>query len=367
MNPTRLYFRYLLQRTLFGVVGLFAVIWLLVVSVDLVEAMREVGKVQDAGFSEAIRMTLFRTPQLLLTLSPFVFLFGTLWAFGQMSKSSEIAVMRAAGLSVWRIVAAPVVLAILAGIVTMLVFDPVAADLSSRAQMIKNEMRGKRANMLEPFRDGIWLRQVDGNIASILRADRYDPDEQILEGVTIWRRTADEGVFLDRWDAPLGQVEPTRFILQDVKRTTLLHEVEPVRDREIFPISIDLRALREDIAQPESLSVWELPDFTDVMSSAGMSTIRYELRYQELLSLPFRLAAMVLIACAFALGMNARAGGTAVLMGIGIATGFALFILSEFSTAIARASIVPIQIASWAPSMLAIVFAVTLLLYREDG
>ncbi|RFB04452.1 LptF/LptG family permease [Parvularcula marina] len=365
-NPIRLYFTYLVQRTLFGVIGLFAVIWLLVVSVDLVEAMREVGKVEDAGFSEAIRMTLFRTPQLILTLSPFVFLFGTLWAFGQMAKSSEVAVMRAAGLSVWRLVAAPVALSIFAGITTILVFDPVAADLAGRAQTIKNEIRGKKSNMVEPLRDGIWLRQDNGRYAAIVHASGYDTDTQMLSNVTVWRHTED-GVFIDRWDAPTGEVQATNFVLRNVRRTTQHQEKEPIRPVETLPISIDLRTLREDVAKEEALSIWALPEFIRVMSNAGMSTIEYKLRYQDLWSLPIRLAAMALIACAFALGMNARAGGTAALMGVGIATGFALFILSELSTAIARANIVPIIIASWAPSLLAVVFAVTLLLYREDG
>ena len=367
MTPVRLYFIYLFQRTLFGVIGLFAVIWLLVVSVDLVEAMREVGKVDGAGFSEAVRMTLYRTPQLILTLSPFVFLFGTLWAFGQMAKSSEIAVMRSAGLSVWRLVSAPVLLSVIAGLLTVVLFDPVAADLAGRAQFIKNDMRGKQANMLEPFRDGIWLRQVSGNVAALIRADSYEPDTQTLNGITVWQRTADEGVFIDRWDAPSGVVRPAGFTLKDARRTSLERRVEPVLPEQAFPISIDLRSLREDVAKPEALSVWELPSFTRIMSSAGMSTVEYQLRLHDLWSLPIRLAAMVLIACAFALSMNARAGGTAALMGIGIAAGFALFILSELSTAIARAGIVPIPMAAWTPSALAVVFAVTLLLYREDG
>ena len=55
------------------------------------------------------------------------------------------------------------------------------------------------------------------------------------------------------------------------------------------------------------------------------------------------------------------------MMGLGIAAGFALFILSELSTAIAEASIVPVGLAAWAPGILAVLFATGLLLYREDG
>lgn len=366
MNPLRTYFLYLIRRTLFGVVGLFAVIWLLVVSVDLVEAMREVSKVPEAGFAEALQMTLYRTPQLILTLTPFIFLFGALWAFGQMAKSSEIAVLRAAGLSVWRVVAAPVAVAVALGIFTVAAIDPVAANLASKAQAIKNDMRGKQANLLKPFRDGIWLRQVDAESASIIHAASYDATTQRLTDVTIWRRTLD-GVFIDRWDAPTAEVSPSVFYLENVRRTTLHREAESVREREPFPVTIDLRALREDVAKPTALSVWELPSFAAVMRSAGMSTIAYELRYFDLWSLPIRLIAMVLIACAFALGMQARGGGTARLLGMGIGAGFALFILSELSGAMAKAQIVPAHIAAWAPGLLAILFAVTLLLYREDG
>ena len=62
-----------------------------------------------------------------------------------------------------------------------------------------------------------------------------------------------------------------------------------------------------------------------------------------------------------------RAGGTAGLMGLGVAAGFALFIFAEMSNAIAKAQIVPIGLAAWAPGLFAVLFATTLLLYREDG
>ena len=310
MTGTRRYFTYLMRRTFTGVIGLLAVIWLLVISVDLIEAMREVGKVADAGFGEALKMTMFRTPQIILTLSPFVFLFGTLWTFGQMSKTSEIAVMRAAGLSVWRVVLAPVALAVMIGLVTVVAIDPVTSHLASRAQTIKNEMRGKEANMLEQFQDGVWLRQSDAHSSSIIHGAAYDQDTQRLNRVTVWRRDLD-GIFLERWDAPYADVTPTVFYLRQAKRTTLHGEAEVIRDTQPFAVNIDLRALREDIAKPDALSVWELPSFEDVMSSAGMSTIAYEIRYHNLWSLPVNLAAMALIACAVALSMNVRSGGTA--------------------------------------------------------
>ncbi|WP_031548815.1 LPS export ABC transporter permease LptG [Parvularcula oceani] len=365
MRP-RLYFGYLIRRTLMGVLGLFTVIAALVISVDLIEALREVEKIEGAGFGDALHLTLLRAPQLLLTLTPFVFLFGTLWAYGQMAKTSEVAVMRAAGLSVWRLVFAPAILAVALGILTVTALDPLAAHMASEAQTVKNELRGRDGKMLSAFRDGVWLRQRSEGITTVVHARSFDSAQSMLRGVTLWRRTAD-GVFLERWDAEGASVEEDAFILRDARRTTLTRKDEGVQDSYVLPVSLDLRALSEDQAKPGALSVWELRDMAEVLESAGIQTISYRLRYHDLWSLPLKLAAMVLIACAFALGMNARAGGVAALMGLGIAAGFALFILSELSTAIAEASIVPVGLAAWAPGILAVLFATGLLLYREDG
>lgn len=361
----RLYAQYLVRRTLAGVFGLFLVITALIFTVDLIQALSEVEKV-GAGFSTAVRLTLLRTPQTLLLLSPFVFLFGTLFAYGKMARTSEVAVMRAAGLSVWRLVMVPALLAGALGFLTVGALDPLAAAMESRAQSVKNEIRGRSGQMLPQFRGGIWLRQRSGEVHTIIHAKRYDPATVTLEEVTLWRRSLD-GVFLDRIDAPLANVLPETFVLNDARRTTAGRGAEVLPTRTALPVSIDLRALSEDEAKPEALSVWRLPEVADVLETAGIQTLSYRLRYHDLWSLPLKLSAMVLIACAFALGVSSRGGGAGRLIGLGVLTGFALFVLSELSAAIAEAAIVPVALAAWAPAVLAILFAVSLLLYREDG
>ena len=367
MRPVALplHFRYLARRTLSGVLGLFLVIAALIVTVDLIEAMREVGKV-GAGFGTALQLTLLRTPQLLLTLSPFVFLFGTLFAYGQMARSSEVAVMRAAGLSVWRLVLPPAALAVTLGLLTVFALDPLAARMESASQTVKNEMRGREGQMLSGLREGLWLRQVEDPVSTIIRADTYDAGTTTLRGVTLWRRTLD-GVFLDRIDAASAVVTGDAFVLTSPTRSTVNGGTVALPASYVLPVAIDLRALSEEQAKPEALSVWQIRDVEKVLGTAGLQTTQYRLRYHDLWSLPLKLAAMVLIACAFALGTGGRGGGTAVLMASGVAAGFALFILSELSAAIAAASIVPVAMAAWAPAILAVLFAIGLLLFREDG
>ena len=361
----RLYAQYLVRRTLAGVFGLFLVIAALIFTVDLIQAISEVEKA-GAGFLTAVELTALRTPQTLLLLSPFVFLFGTLFAYGKMARSSEVAVMRAAGLSVWRLVMVPALLAAALGLLTVSALDPLAAAMESRAQSVKNEIRGRSGQMLPQFRGGIWLRQQSAEVVTLIHAGRYDPGARRLDGVTLWRRSAD-GVFLDRIDARAAEVGADAFVLLDARRTTAGRGAEALAPRTALPVSIDLRALSEERSKPEALSVWQLPEVAEILETAGIQTLSYRLRYHDLWSLPLKLSAMVLIACAFALGVSSRGGGAGRLIGMGVLAGFALFVLSELSAAVAEAAIVPVALAAWAPAVLAVLFAVSLLLYREDG
>lgn len=366
MTPPRLYFGYLLRRTLTGVLGLFAIVGALIVAVDLIEALREVEKIEGAGFPQAVRLTAMRLPQTLLTLSPFVFLFGTLWAYGQMAKKSEVSVMRAAGLSVWRVILPPAVLALGVGVLTVTVLDPLAARLEGGAQAYKNQLKDREGRMLEAFRDGVWLRQGDARTVTLIHADGYDPAEGALSGVTVWRRTSEGGV-IERWDAPRAAVLPDAFVLEAARRTTAQRGTARLEPRYVLPVSIDLRALREDRANPNALSVWTLPEMIEVLGGAGLRTVSYRLRYQDLWALPLELTAMALIGCAFAVGIDARGGGAMRLIGLSVGAGFVLFVFAELSAAVAEASIVPVVLAAWAPALLAVLFATGLLLFREDG
>ena len=161
-------FGYLAKRTLGGVLGLLLVIWLIVVSVDLIEAMRDIARIPGAGPIAALRLTLLRTPQLILSLSPFIFLFGTLWAYGQMARMSEIAVLRAAGLSVWRLIFPPVILAVAAGLLIATTLDPLAARLCRLAAIMRGAQRSHcRRHGLHCRRHG--LHRLNAQLGQQLR------------------------------------------------------------------------------------------------------------------------------------------------------------------------------------------------------
>ena len=54
-------------------------------------------------------------------------------------------------------------------------------------------------------------------------------------------------------------------------------------------------------------------------------------------------------------------------MRAGVALGFVLFFFNQFAGALAKADIIPLFAAAWAPAVVAALAGVTLLCYTEDG
>ena len=362
--PWTLY-RYISIKALIGIFGLLIILTGLILLIDTIENLREVERIDDAGVRFALMLTFLRAPKIALTVTPFIFLFGTMWAFFELNRKSEIAVMRSAGLSVWGLMAPVGLIAFIIGILIIIVADPVASKMDMQSEIAKNEIRGKSARLLKQLQGDIWLRQRDGDTALILHAEEYNEAENILTDVTLWKRTL-EGVFIERWDADTATIGNKQFILQDARRRQSEGSDKIIRETQIVPSAFDLTDLRDEITRPDTMSIWALPDFIELAEDAGLPTVKYQLRYHDLLSLPLKLLAMVFIAATFSL-RPVRSGGTLMLIIAGVGAGFMLYIISEFSSAIAEARVIPVLIAAWTPAFLAVFLALSVLMTTEDG
>ena len=105
---------------------------------------------------------------------------------------------------------------------------------------------------------------------------------------------------------------------------------------------------------------------SEIAERAGLPATQYRVQYQLLLSRPFLLVTMVLIAATCSL--RAFRFGNVQLNALGgIAAGFAFFVLAEVSRNFAMAGLTSATAAAWVPVIIAASLALTVLLYKEDG
>ena len=124
--------------------------------------------------------------------------------------------------------------------------------------------------------------------------------------------------------------------------------------------------MQESFASPDTLSFWALPGFIELLDRSGFSSVRHRLHFQALLALPLLAATMTLVSAGFSMRL-ARRGGGARMTGSGVASGFALFVVSKIAEEIGQSGALPVALAAWAPAASGLMLAVALLLHTEDG
>jgi lipopolysaccharide export system permease protein len=367
---------YIAQRFLGIAVGAFMAVFLLVVTVDLVELMRRSGDGQ-AGFSDLLGMALLRAPAITITAAPFTVLLASMACFAMFARSSELVVTRAAGVSVWRLLTPALVAAVGLGIFVPAVYNPLAAAFASKFETLEGRYFNSNSSRLSVSADGLWLRQGSPEGQTVIRAQGASGTGERLWRVNVFQFDAQDR-FYRRIDARAALLEKNAWKLSGVRRWDLLTvEIDDAGSSAIAtrPVLVDemliltdltIESIQESFASPVTISFWKLPKFIGLLENSGFSSNRHRLHWLGLLAMPVVFFAMVLIGAAFSM-RHVRFGGLGYMALGCVLSGFGFFFLSDIATALGASGAVPVLIAAWAPPVSAVLLSLGLLLHLEDG
>jgi len=353
-------FRFLkaVASTFFGIVALAAMI-------DYVELLRRSSDWPKATALVLAEISAFRVPQLSERIMPFAVLVGAMSCYLTLSRRLELVVARAAGVSAWQFVAPSMIAAFLCGVLATAIYNPVAAVLHERSKRLEAEMMGELpASALQTNTGGFWVRQrhVDGS--AIINAQSSRGQGSQLGNVSVY--TFDSaGQFQERIEAKSATLEQGYWRLDDVR---IYASGNPPVLQNAYRLATNLTPaqVRESFATPETVPFWQLPSYIELADRAGLVAAGYRLQYQQLLSRPFLLTAMVLLAASVSLRFF-RFGGVQQMVLGGISAGFLLFVLSKFTEDMSKSELMSPVMAAWIPVVVGSLTGLVVLLYQEDG
>ncbi len=343
-----------------GIVGLF----------DFIELLRRAASKPAATFAIVGQMAALRLPWIAMQILPFAVLLGGILAFWKLTRSSELIVARASGVSAWQFLAAPVLCAVAIGCLATMAVSPLSAALLAREQAMESAYLTVGAGPLSLSGGQLWLRQADTALAphgvAILHARGVALRHGTLtaQGVSIFR--------LDPADHLLQRVEANQARLvgkawdMPAARTILPGHLPSAPRPFVLPTNMTVARIQESFAPPDTLSFWALPGFIALLEHAGFSSARHRLEFQTLLALPLLAGTMTLLAAGFSM-RPARRGGVARMLASGVAAGFALFVISKIAQEFGQSGALPPVLAAWVPAASGLMLAVALLLHLEDG
>lgn len=364
MRRPRTIGRYIASRFLLGIVVTFLLCSVLIFLIDFVELLRQSGKYGEVPITTLAFIALLRLPAYAEYLISFAVLVGSIAALLQLSRRSELVVMRAGGMSVWQFLRPGIMVALFLGALTAMVFNPLAAAGRTAAESLFAEAFGKEANVLSSRSGASWLRQDGADGQSVISAALASNRGLTLTGVTAFVFSP-EGHFVERVDGTRADLRDGFWEIRGAWVVRLGREPEKF---ETYLLSTYLTPERVTDALGSLLSVsfWELPALIEVAEKAKLSSGRLRIQYETLIARPLLCAAMVLLAATVSLG-SFRGGGIQTMVTTGLVGGFGFFLLSEVSRQIGVAGLAPPWAAIWLPVVLVLIVSATVLLHQEDG
>lgn len=355
---------YLMRLYLVNFLGLIGVLLGIVYLFEIIELLRRAVKSEDVPLSLVFGMGLLKLPDMAGVIAPFAVLFSALYSFWQLSKRSELVVLRCSGISVWQFLLPIIVSAMAIGLLMVTVINPIGSAFYSQYSALERAyLKRDKGNVIAVFKQGLWLRQATDKGYAVFHAENVDPDWRLRDVIVLSFDNKDR--FQDRIDAPSAILKSGNWVLRDAVFNGSGLSAKKSKTASI-PTNLTPRDIEESFSSPKAMGFWNMPSFIDTLDSTGFDSTRVRIHFQSLLSQPILYMAMVLLAACVALRQQ-RQGQTFVFLVIGVFTGFAVFVMSNFLQVLGSSHQLPVFLAAWSPAMIFTLLGATILLIFEDG
>jgi LPS export ABC transporter permease LptG len=296
----------------------------------------------------------FATPQFAYYTLPIAVLIATLVTIGALTRNSELVVIKACGVSLYRTAVPMLICAALVGGVLFGMDASILGPSNRRAEDLRAAMKGFAK--VQPFSEP-WLVGRDGTIYHIggydARRRRFAPVEMFEFGPEMsWllRRTfAASGTYAGGVDAAseaTWQLERGWTREFDEKGELSGLEEFSSAPRRLEPVGY----FAQEPPDERFMGYAELRSHTDRLRSSGFDVAEYEVGVARKIAYPFVCLIMTLVAIPFAttIGRSGAMAGIAV----GVAVALVYWGAINISAALGAGGLLAPALAAWAPNLL---------------
>ena len=302
----------------------------------------------------------YRTPLYVYYVIPMAVLVAALVTIGAMTKNSELIVMRACGISLYRTAAPVFIFALATSGVLFALQERVLARSNKEADRLERIIRG-----WPPATTALDRRWLIGRDNNLYHYDLFDPAanrftrlflyeidraswglKSIAEAdeVTFVRdtRTASSGRWMGRrgWLRQFGAL--TRRGVRPAPKYTPFDERElPLEPPSYF---------RNESPDPEQMTYEQLRGYVARLRASGADATPSLVSLQRKIAFPFVTVIMALLAVPFAVLTGRRGALTGI--GVGVAMAITYWVLMSVFGALGAGGVLDATIAAWAPNIL---------------
>jgi len=288
---------------------------------SLLDELADVGR-GSYQFADALLYVGLMFPQRLIEFFPMGVLLGSLLGLGSLASNNELTVLRAAGMSTWRIAASALKAAMILVVLMFVISEWVAPAASRTAQQLR--LAAISGGNLAVSETGTWAKrereiiqigsvQTNGRLKNVRI---YTLNEQYRVGSLVQAETAIQEQ--DRWllyGVTRYQFLPQRVATQEFSR---LEWQRPLEQDKLETLTLE----------PDTMNLINLYHYIDYLKQNQLDTGLFRLSWWRKIWLPVAIAVMVFVASSFVFGpMRSVTMGARTL--VGVLLGFAFHLANQ--------------------------------------
>ena len=360
--PSRTLTWYLAKTFITRILAVLVMLVMVLMMLDLLTTSADILAHPGNGQAELLHYVGLRVPQLIARFLPYSVLLATIITLATFNQNSEVVAMKAAGLSAHQILA-PLLLT--AGLVSLASFA-FNERIVTRANASLSAWQAVEYGAIprdSGVRSNVYLASGD-DILEAATVSGTGP-ATTMRNVTFYER--DPKGMIERelvsdsatWAHPGWSLAPPRIF--DVR--TAQQTISPV------PVTVARNLTLSQVAlgkvDPDSQSLLELRRSISALDKEGRRTAELKSKWWHKMSGPLSAVLMPLLGAVAGFGL-ARSGQLLTRAVIGMALGFAYFVVDNAALAMGSFGGYPPLLAAWAPFLLFLLVGETVLIRTEE-
>ena len=300
----------------------------------------------QATTADVATLLVYSTPQFVYYVIPIAALLSVLVTFGLLSRNSELTVMKACGISLYRASLAVVLLSLVFSAVIFGLEQRILARANQRAEVMDAKIRDRTPRVFDAL-NRQWMAGRDG---AIYHFNYYNPQTPELgklriyqPGTREWKlatqTTAERAVYRAGW---IGQrVRVGDFSGPSPKWADFQERALPLEPPDYF-----------ETEQPiaEMMTVGQLRRYVEELAASGLNVVHLSVELQHKLAFPFVTLVMTLLAIPFGVGTGRR--GALYAVGLGIILALSYWIVMSLFVALGKSGLLTPVLAAWTPNVI---------------
>lgn len=311
----------------------------------------------QTSFGMLAQFLFWSTPEWLTYILALAVLLSSLVTIGLLTKNSELIVMRACGISLYRTALPLLLFAFAASAVLFAMEERVLATANRHADLLKHTIRTG-----SPQTFGVMNRKwMVGRNGEVYHYQFYDPLKRELNSLSVFNFDEAAHTIQSRVFAAKATYAPTAGPTGPITQWRLeqgwSREFGPRTQVQAFSQFADRTVALEaadyfvtETREPDLMNFGQLRTYIGELRASGYNVLEHEVGLNRKVAFPFVTVVMTLIAVPFAVSTGKR--GAMYGVGIGIVLALVYWVMISIFAAFGIGGLLDPVLAAWAPNLL---------------